>query len=296
MKCKVCGAESGKYVLCRACNLKKENGDIIKCEQCKEWHFKDDPCLCNVKEDTDNINCAETTFLYELKHSLISKSEEKFFNVIKEVVPEGYYVFPQINLASFIDKIGDFRFRNELFRNIDFLVTDEEFHPKIVIEINDQSHLTSERRNRDEKVKNICEEAGIPILNLWTSYGVNSEYIKNRVIEILNSPIERTHHFESQNDKTASPDYNNEIFTQKIDENSKSIDINTENIKSSKIRSVAVILCLLFGIFGAHRFYAGKIVTGIIWFFTGGLFLIGAIVDFLMIIFGVFKDSDGLII
>lgn len=39
----------------------------------------------------------------------------------------------------------------------------------------------------------------------------------------------------------------------------------------------------LFGIFGAHRFYFGKPITGILWFLTGGLFLIGWIVDFFLI-------------
>jgi len=39
----------------------------------------------------------------------------------------------------------------------------------------------------------------------------------------------------------------------------------------------------IFGIFGAHRFYFGHQVTGTIWFFTGGLCMIGWIVDlFLM--------------
>ena len=31
----------------------------------------------------------------------------------------------------------------------------------------------------------------------------------------------------------------------------------------------------LLGFVGAHRFYYGKHLTGILWFFTGGLFLIG---------------------
>ena len=39
----------------------------------------------------------------------------------------------------------------------------------------------------------------------------------------------------------------------------------------------------IFGFMGAHRFYYGRPVTGTIWFFTGGLFLIGWIVDLLLI-------------
>jgi TM2 domain-containing membrane protein YozV len=39
----------------------------------------------------------------------------------------------------------------------------------------------------------------------------------------------------------------------------------------------------LFGFFGLHRFYYGKTLTGILWFFTLGLLLIGWIIDVFLI-------------
>ena len=39
----------------------------------------------------------------------------------------------------------------------------------------------------------------------------------------------------------------------------------------------------IIGFTGAHRFYFGKPLTGALWFLTGGLFLIGWIVDFFFI-------------
>ncbi|HCS94121.1 MAG TPA: hypothetical protein DIV38_00085 [Clostridiales bacterium] len=39
------------------------------------------------------------------------------------------------------------------------------------------------------------------------------------------------------------------------------------------------VVCLCFGMIGVHRFMEGKIVTGLLWMFTGGLFFVGYIVD-----------------
>ena len=48
--------------------------------------------------------------------------------------------------------------------------------------------------------------------------------------------------------------------------------------------SIAVGYILwLFGFTGAHRFYYGKQVTGVIWFFTFGLLGIGWLIDVLLI-------------
>lgn len=44
-------------------------------------------------------------------------------------------------------------------------------------------------------------------------------------------------------------------------------------------------LLWIFGFIGAHRFYYGKQVTGVIWFFTLGLFFVGWIIDLFLIPF-----------
>ena len=64
---------------------------------------------------------------------------------------------------------------------------------------------------------------------------------------------------------------------------------------SKKDKMIALILSILgiFGIAGIHRFYVEKIGTGLLWLFTGGLFLIGTIVDIVKIANGNFKDKSG---
>ena len=69
--------------------------------------------------------------------------------------------------------------------------------------------------------------------------------------------------------------------------------VQNNELISTKSKGVAAVLCFFFGWLGIHRFYVGKVGTGLLWLLTLGLFGIGEIVDFIMIICGSFKDGYG---
>jgi len=50
-------------------------------------------------------------------------------------------------------------------------------------------------------------------------------------------------------------------------------------ISGNKNYTVSWVLLTFLGVFGIHRFYLGKWITGLIWLLTGGLFLIGLLYD-----------------
>lgn len=62
---------------------------------------------------------------------------------------------------------------------------------------------------------------------------------------------------------------------------------------SDKSRSIALILGLVLGVFGAHRFYVGKIGTGLLMICTAGGLGIWYLVDAIMIASGGFRDAEG---
>ena len=64
-------------------------------------------------------------------------------------------------------------------------------------------------------------------------------------------------------------------------------------ITSDKRKMVALILAILLGWIGGHRYYVGRIWTGLLYTFTFGFFLIGLILDIIAILTGSFKDSSG---
>ncbi len=70
----------------------------------------------------------------------------------------------------------------------------------------------------------------------------------------------------------------------------------TEKEESPKSRLTCLILCFLFGWLGVHRFYVGKMPTGLLYVLTFGLFGIGWLVDTILILVGKFKDGNQKIV
>ena len=52
-----------------------------------------------------------------------------------------------------------------------------------------------------------------------------------------------------------------------------------------KNKWVAFWLCFFFGVIGAHKFYEGKILLGIVYIFTCGIFGVGVIIDLISLFF-----------
>jgi TM2 domain-containing membrane protein YozV len=63
--------------------------------------------------------------------------------------------------------------------------------------------------------------------------------------------------------------------------------------KSQKSFVAALLLCILLGTLGIHRFYAGKIGTGILQLLTFGGLGIWTLIDLIIIAVGKFTDKEG---
>lgn len=73
--------------------------------------------------------------------------------------------------------------------------------------------------------------------------------------------------------------------------NNSNSNVNTNsNVNSgmvygkAKNKWVSFLLCFFLGAIGAHKFYEGKILMGIVYLFTGGLLFIGVIIDLIVLL------------
>jgi len=84
------------------------------------------------------------------------------------------------------------------------------------------------------------------------------------------------------------------VLTQEEFDKQKDKLLNSNSISSSQQDwLVALLLCFFIGVIGAHRFYVGKIGTGLLMVFTLGGLGIWTFVDLILIIVGKFKNKDG---
>lgn len=76
----------------------------------------------------------------------------------------------------------------------------------------------------------------------------------------------------------------NESINTNVNKNTASATVSSTGQSYPKNKWISFVLCLLFGYFGAHKFYEGKAGMGILYLFTCGLFGIGWFIDIFIIL------------
>jgi hypothetical protein len=70
-------------------------------------------------------------------------------------------------------------------------------------------------------------------------------------------------------------------------------ELQTQGTPSERTVVPAALLCLMLGVFGAHRFYVGRTGTAFAQLFTLGGLGLWMLFDLILILTGQFRDEDG---
>ena len=126
---------------------------------------------------------------YESQKALMSPGELKFFGALEAAVGSRYRVFAKVRLADIVQpaRTGDRSAWHAAFgviksKHVDFAVCEPDtMEFRLVVELDDKSHERSDRAERDQKVDEILEQAGIPVLHYPARAGYSAEEIRGRI-------------------------------------------------------------------------------------------------------------------
>ena len=131
------------------------------------------------------------SYPYYKNPHFISYSERAFYKILDEIVPSGFYIFPQVSLNSLlkVDKQGKeyWRYVNKIKqKSVDFvIVAKDSFDPKLVIELDDFSHSYPSRMERDEFVNEALSEAEIKYLRIQGKKSYDLDKLTLLILEQL---------------------------------------------------------------------------------------------------------------
>lgn len=124
---------------------------------------------------------------YTKRKYLFSVPELKFFELLKEIIGDNYYIFPKVRICDIIEpknKSDYSNFNRIKSKHVDFLLcTKNPITSKIIIELDDSSHNAPRRQTRDRFVDEIFANSEIPIVHIKTQDAHSKESVTKQLQE-----------------------------------------------------------------------------------------------------------------
>lgn len=118
---------------------------------------------------------------YKKRSYFFSVAELKFFEVLKEIIGDNYYIFPKVRICDIVsskDKRSYAQFNRIKSKHVDFLIcTKNPITPKIVVELDDSSHNYQSRIKRDKFVDGVFASSEIPIVHVKVKSFYDKEFL-----------------------------------------------------------------------------------------------------------------------
>lgn len=109
-------------------------------------------------------------YSYKAKEHVMTSYEEMFFRTLSDIVGEKYYIFPQVHLSTVLDhKIPkqnwSYALRHINQKSVDFVLCDKNsLKPVYAVELDDRTHDSAIRIERDRIVEAIFKNANFPLV------------------------------------------------------------------------------------------------------------------------------------
>lgn len=137
----------------------------------------------------------ELDYHYNIKPLLMTKAESYFYFRLKEIIPDGFVIVPQMPFSSVIDRPSSPAANSKIDRKIiDYGIFKtvksdaypfQALAPVLLIELDDESHNESHRMRRDSFVNAVCEQIELPILHVPKADDYNMGALRRQVLNLI---------------------------------------------------------------------------------------------------------------
>jgi len=156
--------------------------------------------------------CEEPDFPYRKTKALFSPAERSFLGVLCLAVGDNAKIFGKVRVADVVMperglSRSDWQkaFNKISRKHFDFLLcSNEDLSVICAIELNDSSHQSKKRQQRDEFLKGVCNAAGIPLLQIPAKQNYAIEEINQLIAPHINIKEPQTQDTESQPQKSVT--------------------------------------------------------------------------------------------
>lgn len=126
---------------------------------------------------------------YQKSRALFSPAERSFFGILHQAVDGKAAIFGKVRVADVVEPRTDLNrsawrsaFNRISGKHFDFLLCDKEkLSVLCAIELDDRSHQSKRRHQRDEFFKGVCEAGYVPLVQV----PVRSGYVINEVKQLV---------------------------------------------------------------------------------------------------------------
>jgi len=139
----------------------------------------------------------EQEFPYHVRDDFLSPAEVSFYHVLRGIVGDKAAVCPKVSLGDlFYAATGDYgtnrSWMNRIDRkHVDFVICDAgTLDPQLGVELDDASHDSASRRERDAFVNRVFEAAGLPLARVSAQLQYNTDEVRAKLGRALREGTE----------------------------------------------------------------------------------------------------------
>ena len=131
-------------------------------------------------------------YLYTRRSYFMSENERDFYKRLTTMFGLEARIFPQVHLNDiFAYNHVRQNYKAALAqiqrKSVDYLVCDSEFRIRVAIELDDRSHDSDIRKERDKKVNELFKENDIPLVRIRNAWLMTDEEIKKQIYAYIKS-------------------------------------------------------------------------------------------------------------